>query len=147
MLLTASGLSFGAINGTLNVEATVDNVCMFTSSNPHTLNFGTYNPADPGDLFGTTIIDILCTTGATWSIELSGINGAISRQMTNGDGDILNYELYQNATRTLEWSSIVPKPGTGTGFSHSNTVYGTIPLGQNVPADTYSTSEVITVTF
>jgi len=165
LLLTAavSGLALGgtlwvkpAFAGTaasnLSVSATVINNCTITTS---PADFGGY--ASDSDVNATGTIDAFCSASSSATITLGqGANPASistdaspSRRLSNGSGGFLNYNLYQDSSATLIWGNT---NGTGvvindTGTGVTKTVYGKIPLGQNVPAGSYTDTVVATITF
>jgi spore coat protein U-like protein len=165
LLLTAavSGLALGgtlwvkpAFAGTatsnLSVSATVANSCTISTS---PASFTSYNPNSDGFALGT--IQANCSTGSSATITLGqGANAAgvstdasPSRRLSNSTGGFLNYNLYQDSNATLIWGNTsgtgVVINDTGTGVTKS--VYGKIPLGQNVPAGSYLDTVVATITF
>jgi spore coat protein U-like protein len=98
-----------------------------------------------------------CSSGSSATITLGqGANaasgstdGSPSRRLSNGIGDFLNYNLYQDSTANLIWGNT---SGTGvvindTGIGVTKAVYAKIPLGQNVPAGSYLDTVVATITF
>ncbi len=132
---------------TLTVTASVADVCNVQSA---TLAFGTYDPA-AADLDATTTINLSCTPGTNYDIGLNGggSGNVLARQMANG-GATLNYSMYQDAGRTINWGDTVGSDtasGVGAGGVQSHTVYGRIPTGQFVATGAYSDTVTITVTF
>jgi spore coat protein U-like protein len=111
--------------GPLDISATVSNDCTISAG---TLNFGTYDTlaASPDDDTGT--VTITCTSGTNF----------------------LNYEIYQDAGRTIVWGSVASgqhQNTTGTGAAQNFTAYGRIPALQNVPAGSYTDTVTATVNF
>lgn len=61
------------------------------------------------------------------------------RRMTDGNGNYLLYELYQDESKTRIWGN-TDSTGlslTGTGSASSINLYIKIPAGQNAPAGNY----------
>jgi spore coat protein U-like protein len=59
--------------------------------------------------------------------------------MTDGNGNYLLYELYQDESNTIIWGN-TDQTGlslTGTGSASNVNVHVKIPAGQNVPAGNY----------
>ncbi len=155
------GLSGAALAGTdtseLTVSATVAASCTIDASAG--LAFGTYDPVVANasanlDVDGT--ISTTCTNGSTATITLgqganagSGSTAAIPvRRMLAGTTDFLSYELYTDGPRTTVWNDTTSgSPVTGTGAPVSTTVFGRIPPGQNVRANSYSDTVLATITF
>ena len=119
-----------------------------------TVNFGTYT----GALINTSAAgSIVCTPSNTsWYIPLNAGNGtgatATNRLMTGPNGATLQYALYRNSARTLNWGDTQTDALTGIGDG-SFTVYAQLAAGQNAISGTYTdtvssatTSFTITVT-
>jgi spore coat protein U-like protein len=131
----------------LTVSASVAAVCNVQAA---TLAFGAYDPT-AGDLDATTSVDVTCTPGTTYEVGLGGggAGDVANRQMANGPAT-LNYSMYRNAGRTLNWGNtptIDTVAGVGGGGVISHTVYGTIPADQFVAIGDYSDTVIITVTY
>ncbi len=118
------------------------------------INFGNYDVFSPTPLDSTGTISVTCTTNRNYQVEItigpSPNSGSFDpRQMNLVTGtDLLNYNLYTDATYTTIWGD-----GTGgTGIvtirvrntTRDTTVYGRIPPGQDVSVGSYS--EMLTVT-
>ena len=113
--------------------------------------FGKYDIFSVHDLDTTGTINVNCSSGTPYSITMSaGFGNYETRQMKSGI-NILNYNLYTNATYITLWgdgtngSATVNGEGTGTSVSH--TVYGRIAHSQNPPVGSYSDNIVVTVIF
>lgn len=123
------------------------------------LNFGNYDPLSNANDDSTGNIHVRCTLVAalngSFTVDLStGDSGSYAaRKLINGSSE-LRYNLYTNSTRNQIW-------GDGTGGSvrvsrsfaglllvdRNITVYGRIDAGQNVPADVYRDTIIVTVTY
>jgi spore coat protein U-like protein len=127
-----------------------------------TCNFGITNEAfgnvdviAGGAVDTTATLSVNCTGVAIVSVRIcpsigagSGGATATARQMLGPGGAVLNYQLYQDAARTVVWGSYTwGLPGTpptidlplslGSG-STTRTIYGRIFAGQStVPAGSY----------
>lgn len=158
-LIAVTGLAFAAPalaqtdTTTFQVTATVADSCTVAATD---LVFGAYDP-NAGDLDGTSTITATCTAGTEYDIGLdTGNNGAsasgTTRAMVDGGGTVyLEYELYQDAAHSAIWGNT---PGTDTvnnpdaaGGATEHTVYGRIPAGQFVSADSYTDTINVTITF
>ena len=90
-----------------------------------------------------------------YTVALSAGKGTfVTRKMTDGKGDSLTYNLYQNASDTLVWGdgsgSTLPFSGLYAPGNPAQvfTYYGLIsPAGQDIPAGSYTDSPTITVNF
>jgi hypothetical protein len=70
------------------------------------------------------------------------------RRMTDGNGNYLLYELYQDESKTTIWGN-TDDTGlslTGTGSASNVNVHIKIPAGQNVPAGNYQDTVQVKVT-
>lgn len=100
-----------------------------------TLSFGTYSGVQ---LNGTAAGTVTCNGG--WNIPLNAGTGAGAtltvRRMTGPGGALLNYSLYTDAARTINWGNTTSNEISGTGNANI-TVYGRIAAGQQVAPGTY----------
>lgn len=128
--------------------------CSFISSAP--VQFGAYDVHSASDnINGVGSIRVHCQGGGgpTFFVRLStGLwsTSYASRRMKRDGLNYLNYNLYTSASRTLVW-------GDGTGPSKSMpvtsntdttlTIFGKIPLGQDVSIGTYVDSITATIAF
>ena len=129
--------------------------CTVTAS---AVSFGGYDALSPTPAASTGSIGVTCNIKAKnpqaplavdISINAGNSGSFFQRYMMNASGEILNYNLYQNAGGTTIW-------GDGTGGSnnrivnvtketpYNGTIYGRIPAGQNVPVGSYN--DLLTVT-
>lgn len=133
-----------------DVLLTIESTCVFRTPDATDINFGAH-PSTMTDLRQTGSLSIECTRGTPYEIALdSGENGAdvTSRAMSNGAGELVPYQLYQDATLSQVWGET---PGTdtreieeGTGAIQEHTVYGVVPSA-NFPEGTYSDTVTATV--
>jgi spore coat protein U-like protein len=154
LLGLAVATTAAADTATFDVTAEVQETCAITAAD---LDFGTYIPGG-GDVPGSTTLEVLCTTGTAFSVELDGgENGSINdRAMENG-GDLLLYNLYTTATFDDVWGdsgtgSTLSDTGTGlaAGEEKAFTVYGLLEdnaANQNAPAGLYIDTVTATVIF
>jgi spore coat protein U-like protein len=115
--------------------------------------FGDYNVLAAPPKTTTGSVTYQCTLGINIIVTLSrGSSSAFDpRTMRNG-AEVLNYNLYREATYQTIW-------GDGTGgtqsytalatvlFPTTVTVYARLPAGQNVAAGSYGDSVVATIIF
>jgi spore coat protein U-like protein len=96
-----------------------------------------------------------CTTGTPYTVALnvgSGGGTFAARKLSSGTST-LNYNLFTSAANTSIWgdstSSTVTMAGTGSGLLTANslTVYGTVPISQDVVSGVYSSTVTVTVTY
>ena len=133
-LLAAAGSASGAsITTTFTVSATVLKTCTTSATN---LTFPNYTPGT-GGVASTSTVSVNCTNKTPFTIALDGGNsgGTIAqRQMGDGAGDLLQYNLYSDANHTTLWgdgaTGGLTVAGTGAGMGagkvQNSTVYGQV---------------------
>lgn len=168
----AAGLAvaFAAVSGTatagtdtntLAVSATVSASCTIDSTTA--VAFGTYDPVTTNASTALTTssggINTTCTNGSDATITLGqgsnpdtgSTDAAPLRRMVGGtNGQFLSYSLCQDSvTCATPWGNDAASGEAivGSGGSDAVVVYGTAPGAQNIGADSYSDSVVVTVTF
>ena len=134
-----------------NVTASVVSACAVSAAN---LAFGNYDPLAVTNTDGTTTVTVTCSLLAPYNLGISAGGygtGVSARKMQIGAGtDTLNYTLFRDALRTLNWGVTVGTDtlsGVGTGLAVPTTVYGRIPSAQNAPIGSYSDTVTVTVTY
>lgn len=134
--------------GSLSVRVVVQPSCTVTGG---TLDFGTYTSGQATDLQATAQIGYTNCSAASLRFDLSGgANGTTTaRRASNGEGVFLNYALFRDTARTLNFadgtSGLTVTPATGgTG---NITVHGRVPKSQTVAAGTYTDIVTITLNF
>jgi spore coat protein U-like protein len=133
---------------TFRVIANPQATCTISANN---LNFGTYTQLQ---LDGTTTLSATCTSGAPYTIGLDqGVSAGASvtsRKMTGPGGAALNYGLFQDSARTLNWGNTIGTDTvatTGTGVGQTFTVYGRVPASQLAAPGTYTDTITAILTF
>ena len=126
--------------------------CTFTTG-PTALPFGAYDPASatPDDSTSTFVFN--CTGRGSRlvlaTVSLSAGAGTFTqRQMTLGV-DRLNYNLYQDAARTIIWGDGTPPSQTRTNLVRRTTytIYGRVAAGQWTAAGTYGDTITLTLLY
>ena len=153
-LMIGTGVASAAQSTTtFQVQAAVVANCLVTANS---LAFGTYNPL-AADLDVNTQVLVRCTNGTGYTVALNRGTGTATiakREMTDGSGNKMNYNLYTTAGRTTIFGDgtggTATKTGTGTGIGAGQAqtvdIFGRIPTGQDtLPIGTY-TEPTITVT-
>jgi spore coat protein U-like protein len=154
--MIAANANAGVETSNMTVDATISATCTISTT---AVNFGTYDPIvahKTAALAGTGGVTTTCTNGSAATITLgqganataTSTDAAPERQMASGTNR-LSYQLYSESTRTTVWgnTSTTGKAITGSGTASTETVYGSVPAGQNKPTGTYSDTVVATVTF
>lgn len=137
---------------TLGVSATVVSTCTAAST---PVAFGNYSLAAKD---GTGAITVTCTSDVlAYNVALgagSGTGATItSRKLTLDASNSLDYGLYSDSNRTLNWGdttlagAVLSTFGTGAGTTKTFTVYGQIPANQAVSAGTYTDTVAVTVNY
>jgi len=137
----------------LGVSATVTNNCTISTA---ALAFGSYDPVVANaatNLDGTGTVSVACTKGTTATVGLGlGANASGStRRMTDGGGNFLTYELYQDASHSTVWGNagagLLSPAAAPSKTARNFTVYGQVVSNQDVTAGSYSDTVVATVNF
>jgi len=134
----------------LHVKATVGSGCRITLATD--LDFGSAaSLAVKHDQTSTLLVR--CPLSTRWTMGLdNGINASSgTRRMSNGSGQYVAYELYQDMLHRQRWGNtgIELASGTGAGESSpsSSTVYGRIPPQVTAPPGVYSDTVIVTLTY
>jgi spore coat protein U-like protein len=135
---------------TFQVTATVTESCNVTATD---LVFGNYDPS-VADNEKTSTITVTCTKGTDYDIGLNegtASGATVTTRKMVGTVDSLNYSLFSDTNRTVNWGNTVGTDtvavGSATGAAENHTVYGRIPTGQYVTAGSYSDTITVTVTY
>ena len=150
-LAFAMGSHATQIQQNLNATVSVSNACSIVSVSDATWSAidGNFQSNANSSSGGVTV---LCTDNTPYSIGLNnGQNFSTSRRMTDGSGDYISYNVYQDSGYSVAWGDIgsgSELTGTGNGANQASTVYAQIPSGQSpVPAGSYSDVIVVTLNF
>lgn len=113
------------------------------------LAFGAYDPfsATPKDSTSSITVST-CIVSYQIGLDAGTASGATvtTRQMSSG-ANRMNYSLYRDAARTLNWGNTLGVDTLSTSGSATHTVYGRIPASQNLPPGSYADTITVTVTF
>ena len=127
--------------------------------------FGVYDPtlASPTDSVGDVTVRCSYVSGGatrinyTVALSAGGSGDPALRQLRAGPA-VLNYNLFDDATRTRVWGNgtggsalvsgaLVVNPGAFSTRTVSHPIYGRIPPLQAVDAGQYSDTVLVTLTF
>jgi spore coat protein U-like protein len=119
------------------------------------LNFGAYASNQTGPVQGQTAIELLCGAGSTAEVSLDdglrpGSNTSRRRMGQDSGTDRLEYDLFQDAGRTIHWGSRSGRDTLEvetTGGQQTLPVYGQVPGGQRVRDGSYSDTITVVVTY
>ena len=127
----------------LIMQAEVQGSCSIEGA---TLDFGTYTRNQTQPLEEATTISFTdCPEGSRVTLDAGGASSHFERRMTNGNGQVLNYNLYTDATRQTIWPT-APAAAPQIDATGQMAVYGRIHAGQASTAGSYSNNVIITVT-
>lgn len=133
---------------TFAVTATIEATCV-VSATP--MAFGTYTGVVANS---TSTVSVTCTNTTPYDVGLDSgtATGATvsTRKMAGPGGALLNYALYSDSSRTVNWGNTVSTDtvaGTGNGTAQAITVYGKIPAGQYLAPGSYADTITATVTY
>lgn len=156
-----SGGGWDSGNTTITANYVVPSFCQIDSTS--NVDFGNINDIGKTtrDYTAQGVVNTTCNNGLPYSIYLGDGNNRIAggfRQMTNGSGQYIPYQLYQNSNYSAVWDttggvSAVGGSGgvskTGSGNSQGTNVYGKIPQGTTISTapGNYSDAIVVTVTY
>jgi spore coat protein U-like protein len=143
--------------GQLQVAASINIRCTLITV---PLAFGSYTPSDPTPLDVQGSISLNCTQSiinfimhlrfAQGAQPAAGSTAAAPRrQMADGNGNFLRYDLYRNAARTQVWGDTIATavfPGLGP-YPLTLPVYGRVPALQNVQSGSYADTVTATLFF
>jgi spore coat protein U-like protein len=153
-VLLAGSVTAGAATatGTFTVQAVINSACSVSAT---ALNFGAYNPASGTALTGTSTVSVYCTGGTpyTTALNVGSGGGTFATRTLSGGGQTLNFNLYRDASYSQIWgdgtASTFTVAGTGSGILTANTitVYGEVPVSQDKPIGTYTSTITVTVNY
>lgn len=157
LALVAAPALAQTVGGSFNVTANVTRTCTFQTAAVGDLAFGTYDPYATTDLDASTSFSFRCNNRVAVQVQLGYTTNATGtqRRMAGGISDFLNYDLYQDASRTTPWGNILSGAGANTwnytmtnGSGYTKSIYGRIPALQDVSPGTYADNGVtITVNY
>jgi len=141
---------------------TVTRNCKITTSG--TFNFGNYDPvvanaSAPLNVTTPAFISVNCNKNTTsvWVGLDAGTNSShapagSTRAVSDGSGDYIGYDFYQDSAFTTLWGNTQATAPTLGPFTSAKTpvtatVYGQAPAGQDVPVGTYTDTITATVNF
>jgi spore coat protein U-like protein len=140
--------SSGTVTTTFTVTAIVALTCSVTAS---ALNFGNYTGAL---IDAASAVTVNCINLTTFNIGLNAgtATGATvtTRKMTSPSSATLNYTLFRDGARTVNWGNTV---GTDTLISQGNGtavqygVFGRMAAGQSGNPAVYSDTIIVTLTY
>jgi len=141
----SGGFAFG-------VSASVTKQC-YVSTSTSELNFGSVSSLGAAPVMGQSTVEVKCTNGTAYQVGLD--NGSYSqggnRYMKKTTGaDLIRYELYTNAGRSVRWGNIKDEDTyrtntIGSGHPSVLSVYGTAFPGPTASAGDYADTVTVTL--
>ncbi|TDK26078.1 spore coat U domain-containing protein [Luteimonas aestuarii] len=137
---------------TFDVTLTITSVCTIDTPAATDVAFGSH-PSTATAIEAVGQLNVNCTPGTAYAIALdAGLNagggGIASRAMAN-NGDLVPYQLYQDAGRSIVWGDTIDTntvAGIGNGAVQQFPVYGLVPSA-NFPAASYVDTVTATITY
>ncbi len=149
--LAAAGAAHAAtVTDQFQARITIQNDCVINSVTD--LDFGTSGLLNAA-VDASATISLRCTENAAYDIGLdAGSNGGdtTTRKMSDGNGNTVDYQMFQDSARTVNWGNTVgtdTKSATGTGVDETHVIYGRVPAQATPPAGTYTDTVTVTVTY
>ena len=148
ILAVTASPALAADSAELGVSAEVTGACNVTTT---AVDFGSVDVTSGANDDANGGISVTCTFGTPWTAAADAGDGdgatVTARKMTSGS-DTLNYALYTDVTRLVNFGGANTLTGTGTGLAQARTVYGRVASGQTgVPAGSYADSVTISLTY
>jgi len=114
--------------------------------------FGLYDPQGNSAVDSLGEVEVTCPDSTTYNITLSEGQGSFStRHLTNASADVLEYNLFTDATYQFVWgdggAGTESVSGSADNLGTLHSIYGLVPGGQNIPAGSYNDTIVVTVTY
>lgn len=136
--------------GTLGVTLTIAATCTVAGG---TMAFGSQGVLSSA-VNQTATISVVCTNSTNYTVGLDqgtfGSSVTARKMHSTTTGADVDYSLYSDSGRTINWGNASGSwvSGTGNGSSQTLTVYGQIPAQSTpAPAANYTDSVTITVTY
>jgi spore coat protein U-like protein len=133
---------------TMGVSATVQATCLITTT---PMSFGTYTGVVANS---TATLSVTCTNTTPYDVALDPGTAAgatvTTRQMSGPNSTLLNYALFSDSARTVNWGQTVGTNtvhGVGSGSAQTVTVYGQVAANQYVAPGNYSDTITATINY
>lgn len=146
--VSVAALLHTTVTTTFTVTATVVANCTISAS---ALSFGNYTGAL---INATSALTVTCSNLATFNIGLNAgtATGATvtTRKMTSPASVTLNYVLFRDSARTLNWGNTIGTDtltSQGTGAAAMYGVYGQMAAGQFGTPAVYTDTIIATITY
>jgi spore coat protein U-like protein len=131
----------------LNINANVNAVGRIVSAGD--VDFGNYDPTDTSPNNANGSVAVRATKGIDYKLYISE-TGLGVRQMDDAGSELLDFELYTNAGRTIRWeedSASAPSYTSTSNALSTKNIYGQVPALQNVAVGIYFAQLIVTMEF
>ena len=141
-----------SITSTFQVKIAITANCIFSTGAAADLDFGTQGVL-AANVDQSSTIQVQCTNTTPYNIGLDGGSVAASvsaRQMVGPASAKINYGLFRDAARTLNWGNTIGTDtlsAIATGAAITHTVYGRVPAQTTPAAGSYADTVTVTVTY
>lgn len=144
-LLTALPAWAESNSASFDVTVQVLASCSISSSN---MTFSSITTGTTTNTDATSALTVNCSSGTPYTVSLdNGTNYSAGRRLASG-ASYINYFLYSDSGRSVQWNSSTTKSGTGNGANQELTVFGRIPSGQSITnTGIYADTVIATVTY
>lgn len=144
-------MAMNTTSSTFNVTGTIEATCTVIAENHQ---FGAIAIPTPEDvpIDSISAIRVTCPPSVGYTVSLSfGNNPKGTQRRMNWSGNLINYNLYVDTTRTSIWGdgtgNSAVLAGGGTGTEQRFSVFGRIQPKQSGPPGTYSDTITVTITY
>lgn len=118
------------------------------SVTPQGVSFGSYDPLNASALDGVGNINVSCDVAVGFTVSLSAGSGTFPERKMPSGTSALAYNLYTDASRAVVWGDGISASNvSASGTNVDLPVYGRIGAKQNVPADTYTDTVTVTISY
>lgn len=139
------------VTDSFDVTITIADECQITST--QALDFGSVGVLT-SNVDATATLQVTCTPGTPFDIGLDEGLGSgattTARLMTSVALDTIEYHMYQDASRSVNWGETIStdtQASTGTGSAQSFTVYGRVPVQTTPDTGVYDDTVTVTVSY
>ncbi len=148
LALAPTAANAATATNTFAVSATIQATCLVSAS---PMSFGTYTGTQTDS---TSTVSVTCTNTTTYNVGLNAglATGATvtTRSMTGPGSALLNYALFSDSARSVNWGNSVGTDtvaGTGNGSAQAITAYGRVAGSQYPAPGSYADTITATVTY
>ena len=140
------------ITSTFQVKIAITSTCIFSTGAASDLDFGTQGVLT-SNVDQTSTIMVQCSNTTPYNIGLDGgsvANSVSGRQMKSAAGGLVNYALFRDSGRTLNWGNTLGTDtlsAVATGAAVTHTVYARVPPQSTPAAGSYADTITVSVTY